>query len=272
VIPILLYHSVSDEASPVFAPWAVAPREFEAQLRYLRQNDFSPLTVSQLVSLLKQKLPLPEKPVVITFDDGFLDFYTSAWPLLRHYECTATLYVVTSYMGQTSRWLVAEGESKRPMMSWDQLRDVQRQGIECGAHTQTHPQLDTLSRNAARDEIVGSKRVLEAHLGRPVTSFAFPHGYHSPSVKQLVREAGFNNACAVKHAMSFGQDDLFALSRIIVYADTDIAAFAKLLRGETVGFAPTRENLHTKGWRLYRRAVASFAPQNTHAAPEKGNA
>lgn len=254
-VPILLYHSIAERVAPGFQRWAVSPERFGEQLSYLRERRYTPLTVSQLTRSLGERLPLPEKPVVITFDDGFEDFYTAALPLLRAHKSVATLYVTTGYMEGTSRWLAAEGEGERPMMSWAQLQEVSRSGVECGAHTCTHPQLDTLSLKEAQREIMGSKRALEERLGRAVLSFAYPHGYHSPAVQKLVQQAGFRSACAVKHAMSSAQDDLFALSRIIIAGDTDIQTFGSLLEGRELRLAPFQETWKTKGWRLARRSA-----------------
>lgn len=257
-IPILLYHSVSDAASPSYRPWAVRPERFAEQLRHLRDHGYTALSVSQLARLIRQPDSLPRRPVVITFDDGLADFYTGALPALQRYELPATLYVTTDYIGQTSRWLDHAGEGERPMLSWRQLSKLEDLGVECGAHTQRHLELDTLSLEKARSEILGSKRSLEDRLERPVSSFAYPHGYHSAAVKNMVRQVGFASACAVKHALSSPKDDLLALSRVVIYADTDMAMFEGLLEGNGLEVAPQREKWRTKGWRLYRRSKAQL--------------
>lgn len=253
MIPILLYHSMAEKVAPPFRLWAVSPAQFAAQLEYLREHHYTPLSVSQLISLRGARLP--KRPVVVTFDDGFADFYTDALPLLERYSCPATLYITTGYVGQTSRWLADEGEGERPMLSWAQVRELPERGVECGVHSCTHPQLDTLSVAQARAEVVSSKEALEQQLGQSVTSFAYPHGYYSGAVKRLVQEAGFSSACAVKHAMSTPKDDAFALSRIIISADTGLDAFAQLLGGHELPIAPQRESWKTKGWRLARRST-----------------
>ena len=257
-IPILLYHSISNTASPSYRSWAVRPERFAEQLEYLHKNSYVALTVSQLVRLIRQPNSFPRRPVVITFDDGLADFYTGALPTLQRYELPATLYITTDYVGQTSRWLDNAGEGERPMLSWHQIQELELSGVECGAHTRRHPELDTLSLDRARDEIAGSKRALENQLGRPITSFAYPHGYHTAAVKNIVRQVGFTSACAVKHALSSPQDDLFALSRVVVDADTDMALFEGLLEGRGLEVAPQREKWQTKGWRLYRRSKAQL--------------
>ncbi len=252
-LPILLYHSISAKVAPPFQRWAVHPERFSEQLSFLRTEGYTPLTVSQLVEATTGGRTPLERPVVVTFDDGFADFYTDALPLLKKHDFVATLFLTTDYIGKTSRWLAAEGEGDRPMLSWEQVRELNCCGVECGAHTRSHPQLDTLRNAHAHDEIFGSKRALEDHLGKPALSFAYPHGYYSAVTKKLVRQAGFSSACAVKHAMSSQTDDPFALARIIVEADTDLATFKNLLDGRGVQTTPSGERWQTKGWRYARR-------------------
>ncbi len=253
-VPILLYHSVSDEAAPKYQPWAISPARFEKHMRFLRESHYTSLTVSQYVNALVKGLHLPKKTVVLTFDDGLADFYTGALPILQQYNLVATLYVTTAYVGGTSKWLTPEGEGQRPMMTWQQIRALHHHGIEVGAHTRTHPQLDLVTTSRARGEIAQSKADLETHLGQPVHSFAYPHGYFSRSVRNLVTQAGYQSACAVKHAMSARTDDRFALARIIVRGDSRLRELAALLAGQGLPVAPKDERLRTKGWRLVRRS------------------
>jgi peptidoglycan/xylan/chitin deacetylase (PgdA/CDA1 family) len=116
------------------------------------------------------------------------------------------------------------------MLTWEQLREIQEGGIECGAHSHTHPQLDSLSTPAAQDEIRRSKSILEEQLG-PVNSFAYPFGYYSPRIRKLVDAAGYSSACAVKYGFSSTGDDPLALPRLVVPAAADIVLMNKLLNG-----------------------------------------
>lgn len=252
-IPILLYHSIAEEASPAFRRSTIHPRDFAAHLACLQARHYTGLTVTEYVQAIKRRIPLPLRPVIITFDDGFADFHANALPILRQYHFPATLYITTGYIGQTSQWLHNEGEGNRPMLTWSQVADLRQQQIECGAHTQSHPQLDTLSPEQAHCEILRSKQVLEQQLGCAVESFAYPYGLYSARVREMVQEAGFSSACGVKHAISSVADDRFALARIMVTADTDLPTFERLLTGEGLRVAPQREQWRTKGWRLMRR-------------------
>lgn len=257
-IPILMYHSISNSDNPKFKQFTVAPKLFAEQMAYLHQHRYTPITVSQFVEAQAQGgAGLPERPVILTFDDGFADFYNEALPVLKRYGFTATLYVTTGFVNETSRWLQHEGEMNRPMLTWEQLREISESGIECGGHSQNHPQLDTVSPAVAAREIVQSKKVLEEHLGQKVSSFAYPFGYYLPNVRKQVQEAGYTSACAVKHAMSLETTDPFALARLMVKSDTSVDALAALLDARDSNVLMTMySRARTPIWQVVRRSTA----------------
>ena len=262
-IPILMYHSIAQSTNPKFKQFAVPPALFAEHMTYLRQHSYTPINVTQLVCMFLQgKFALPERPVVLTFDDGFADFYTNALPVLQQCGFTATLYIATGFIGSTSRWLAREGEATRPMLTWDQVNEISTCGIECGGHSHWHHQLDALPLAEARDEIVRCKALLEDHLGQKVSSFAYPHGYHSAAIKRLVREAGYTSACVVGYAMSSTTADPFALARLRVGADTSLDVLAALLAQPVPSVGTTMyKRFRTLGWRLVRRCSASVTRQ-----------
>ena len=229
-IPILMYHSISSCASSKFRPCTVSPETFNEHLSYLDRCHYTPLTVTQFVqAMAREGDGLPPHPVILTFDDGYTDFYTKALPALRRHGFTATLYVATAFVGGTSCWLQHMGEGKRPMLTWEQLAEISASGIECAAHTHTHRPLDMLPLSVVRDEIVRSKELLEEHLGQQVSSFAYPFGCYSARVRQIVRAAGYASACAVKGALSSLHDDPYALARLAIKPDTGVHDLAAAL-------------------------------------------
>ena len=228
-IPILMYHSISSHASPGFRPCIVTPEAFEEQLTYLEESHHTSMTVTQFVQAMSKGSTLPPRPIILTFDDGYADFYTKALPALRRHGFTATLYVATAFVGGTSRWLRAREDSTRPMLTWSQLAEISASGIECGAHSHTHPPLDMLPLAVVHDEIVRSKELLEEHLGQQVSSFAYPFGYYSDRIQQVVQEAGYASACAVKLTMSSLHDNPYALARLAIRPDTGVLALANAL-------------------------------------------
>ncbi len=254
-VPILMYHSVSDQASPKFRELAIPPQSFHEQMEYLKEHQYSTLTVPEFARMMKRGNLLGERPVLLTFDDGFADFYTNAFPVLHRLNFAATLYVSTAFVGNTSRWLKKEDEAQRAMLNWEQLRKISAGGIECGAHGHTHAALDRLSRTAACDEIVHSKQVLEQELNREVSSFAYPFGYYSASIQNLVRSAGYSSACAVRYRPSSIHDDPFALARLMVTANTALDDFRRLLTGPGVPISTKFKQARACIWKLARPAV-----------------
>ncbi len=247
-----MYHSLSDRARPRFRKFALPPALFAEQMAYLAQQRYTTLTVSQYIAFRKAGTALPEPTVVLTFDDGFADFYTEALPVLQEYGFVSTLYVATAFVGDTSRFLRREYETTRPMLTWDQLIEIAAAGIECGAHSHRHEQLDVLPGDMARAEIARSRRVLEEKLSQPVASFAYPYGYYQSAVKQMVQAAGYSSACAVRYRMSSPADDPFALSRLIVTANTGLERFVKLINGRGPQLHPLYERARALAWRCVR--------------------
>jgi peptidoglycan/xylan/chitin deacetylase (PgdA/CDA1 family) len=262
-IPILLYHSVSAESSPRFEPWTITPEDFADHMQILADEGYTALSVSDLAEIMTgTSVEIPERPVVITFDDGFADFYHTAQPVLAEHGFRSTIYLITKYLEGKSRWLDHEDSGDIPMLSWQQVSEIASQGVEIGAHSHTHPQLDTIPASQAAQEIRISKTIIEDHLGMQIGSFAYPHGYHNAEIRRLVQEAGFSSACGVKHAMSSLEDDRFSLSRIIVTHSVNPQGFRRLLDGDSLRVAPQGERVQTVLWRVVRRTLVRL--KGTH--------
>ena len=252
IVPILLYHSVSDQPTGQFGPYTVSRSQLATHLDQVTDLGFSTLTVGQLIAHRAAGLPLPPRTAVITFDDGFADF-DNAWPELTQRGLAATLYVTAGTMGGRSEWLAPLGAGELPMLSRSQLRDLAADGCEIGAHSMTHPELDCLTRPAAAAEIRESKDVLEQALGRGVDTFAYPHGYHDKVVKYLVAAAGFTSAAAARNALSPADDDAFAVARVTVMSDFGPEEVARILTGRGASVARPGERWRTRLWRRERR-------------------
>jgi peptidoglycan/xylan/chitin deacetylase (PgdA/CDA1 family) len=255
VVPILLYHRVTTTASALIQPFTVTPAVFREHLDCVVALGFTSLTVSGFLDAARGSAPLPSRPIVITFDDGYTDFYDVALPALRERGLTSTMYLTTGFL-RDGREPPPARRFEDPMLSWSQLQELRQQGVELGGHSHTHPHLDTLSRTAARDEVTRCKALVEDELGEPVATFAYPNGYSSAAVRRLVREAGYHGACSVKEALSSTADDPFSLARLMVHSDTSASDLRDWITGAARAPAPKRERLRTRGWRLYRRARA----------------
>ncbi|GAA3003806.1 hypothetical protein GCM10020229_14720 [Kitasatospora albolonga] len=257
VVPVYLWHSVSEDPPSWIAPWTVTPRAFAEQLDRIADSGRTVVPLHRLVSALRGGPALPENCAVLTFDDGFADFYWTAVQQLTDRGLPATLFVTTGAVhppgGPASGSLLPPAR----MLNWRQVVTLDACGVEIGAHTRTHPQLDTLPGRWLPGEIVGCRRELEDVLGHQVLSFAYPHGYSSPSVRRQVALAGFTSACAVGNAFSSGNDDPLRIARLMVRADTTPEHFRRWSDGEGAPVAPFPEHLRTKGWRYYRRLRAA---------------
>jgi peptidoglycan/xylan/chitin deacetylase (PgdA/CDA1 family) len=235
-VPILMYHSIGTSANDLFRPFTITPERFEAHLELIAELGYRTRTVHDLVS--GPVPPTSERTLVLTFDDGFLDFATDALPRLLHHGCTGTVYVPTEYVGRSSRWLRREGEHQRPLMGWDELDALTQAGIECGAHSHTHPQLDLIDRSSSQIEIRRPREMLEDRLGAQVTTFAYPFGYFNRSVAKQVRDAGYTAACAVRDLpVSAHSQQRFAIPRLTVKNTTGVQELRALLDSTTTPFA-----------------------------------
>jgi peptidoglycan/xylan/chitin deacetylase (PgdA/CDA1 family) len=248
-IPVLVYHSISDDPPSWIAPFTIRTRDYTAHLDAMADAGYTSLTVSRLVSDLAAGVALPARPVVITFDDGFADLLSVAAPHLAKRGMTATAYLTTEALGAENRSLLPPAE----MIDLGQARDVEAHGLEIGTHTLTHPELDTVPLDRARREIAEPKKILEDVLGHRVDSFAYPHGYNSTAVRRLVDEAGYLSACAVRNALSSPGDDRFQIARLTLMSTTTHTQVTDWLNGSGARVAPFPERLVTKGWRAYRR-------------------
>jgi peptidoglycan/xylan/chitin deacetylase (PgdA/CDA1 family) len=257
-VPVLVYHSVCTDPAPLMREWAISPTRFREHLAFLTREGYETLTVTDYVALLRDPgAALPERLAIVTFDDGFADVATAGAPALVEAGVAATMYVSTAYVGGASSWLGRDGE--QPMLTWDAIGELAAAGIEIGAHSHHHVPLDELDDVAAEMEITVSKRLIERQLGVAVESFAYPHGYHTRRIKDMVRRAGYTSACAVKEALSGPADDGFALARIMIHGEAPVEQLDSLMRGSAR--APRHERMQTKAWRAARRTRARFGPR-----------
>ncbi|MBV7327926.1 polysaccharide deacetylase family protein [Chloroflexi bacterium TSY] len=209
-IPILMYHDLDLQRSPI----SISPRSFAWQMHWLSSNNYQVLSLGNLVQMLNQNAPLPSRSVVITFDDGLASFYQHAFPILQAYRFPATVFLVSDYCGLDNAWpSQPKSIPRRPVMTWQQISELDRYGIEFGVHTVTHPRLDRLEPAVAESEIVDSKRLIEDRLGHAAPHFAYPYGAYNEPVKQLVRNI-FTGVCTTELGRVQAGDDPFHLKRI----------------------------------------------------------
>lgn len=202
-------------------------------MEYLSGRGYRVCSVSELVAARTGAAPDARPMVALSFDDAFRELLVHAVPVLRRLGFGGTVYVPTAYIGGSSTWLRGAGEGDRPVLGADELRELAGAGIECGGHSHTHAPLDVIRTQSARVEVELSKEILEATLGSEVRTFAYPFGYERAGVRELVASAGYDSACRVNYRASPFGEDTYALSRLPVYGDWDLATFQRVVEGRT---------------------------------------
>jgi|GEM_PF-495206 len=220
-VPVLMYHHVKDRApgiGSVVLRYSVAPRDFDAQMQWLREHGFSSISFQQLADHITRGVSLPSKPVIISIDDGWSCGYFAAFKSLKAHGLTATYFVYPNGVNAGN----AGG-----YISWDQLREMADAGMEIASHTMSHPYLTQMTEDAAWREISESKTILEQKLARPVLSIAYPFGDYNDTTIGLARRAGFTSAVSTDPGNEHGEGELFRLCRIIVTYGEPLEQFAR---------------------------------------------
>jgi len=250
-VPILMYHSVSDTPTASTRALSVPPAMFAAQLRYLRDQGFSGLTFGELCQRRRGGHPLPANPIVLTFDDGYADFIEEALPIMIGHGFPATLFVTTGWLRGGERHMA--GNPPDRMLWWGQLAMLSSAGVEIGAHSHSHPQLDQISEPRLRVELTMSRCLLEDRLGYPVRSLAYPYGYSSKPVREVAREVGYRQAAVVANTVAASACDPFAVPRLTVRRSTSPAVFARVANQQRTRLLYAPAQALTTGWAMVRR-------------------
>lgn len=248
---VLLYHSVGTHPGRQIEPFTVDPGVFAGQVDALLAAGYRCLTLSELLDAVPRAGG--HRLAAVTFDDGYADFAEHALPALAERSVPSTLYATTGWLRGGGR--PAHGPTDE-MLAWSQLPELLAAGVEVGAHSHRHRHMDTLRPEAALDELLRPRRLLEQALQVPVRSFAYPHGYSSPLVRRLAREAGYDSAVGVRNALTHTGDDRYAVARVMLGATTSPEQFASWLDQRGVPEAATHELWRTRAWRTYRRGRA----------------
>jgi peptidoglycan/xylan/chitin deacetylase (PgdA/CDA1 family) len=225
-VPIILYHRI--DISPINSQYYVPPAKFEEEMKLLHDWGYQTISTELLIKAITEGADLPPRPLLITFDDGHLNNYTTAFPIMQKYGFTGVLYIVANYMGVDQ------------YMTADQIKEMAAAGWEVGSHSISHADLTALDPYRQRYEVVESRTILEEALGVPVRTIAYPFGISSPGVIDYAHFAGYIGGMSLGYTYDQGVGNLFTMQRRDIKGTYDVKQFAAFLpwQGDPV-FLPT---------------------------------
>lgn len=220
-VPILMYHHIriyNDPADKIGTNLSVPPENFKSQIDYLKNNGYTTITFADLLGFPAKKLP--DKPVILTFDDGYSDAYNNVYPALKQNGQVGVFYIISGFLGRTE------------FLTTDQVKQMSDGGMEIGSHTIDHPDLTTLNPTKLNSELINSKNSLEGIIGKPVISFCYPSGKNNNSVDAAVKNAGYASATTTSEAISSTKENKFILSRLRINPTDTLAIFISKISGK----------------------------------------
>ncbi len=221
ILPILMYHHVKVLPANANTTWrnlTVTPAAFEAQVKYLADHGYHTIYFSDLIAYFGAGTPLPDKPIILTFDDGWIEQYTVVYPILQKYCMVGTFFPPINW--------VHNGDGKQ-VVAWPMIEEMSRGQMEFGSHTLNHHLLNNQTEKQIMEQLVGSKAELEQHTVRPVVALAYPGGGWNKLAVSLVPKAGYGAAVGITASPDQTRADLFLLHRITVPYSDDLKMFVK---------------------------------------------
>lgn len=212
-VPVLMYHSISTNPSNTLC---VSEKDFSEQMGWLKSQGFHSITVEQLYNALSKGSPLPEKPVLITFDDGYRDNYLAAWPTLKQNGFVGTFFIITNAIIPSR-------------IDWHELKDLVKNGNSIGSHTVDHLDLRTLNDSQQEREIGDSKKILEDGLGIKIISFCYPAGKYNKVSLSILSKYDYKLAFTTDPGRVHNGDDPLELKRVRISGGNSLSSFKSLL-------------------------------------------
>ena len=201
-ILVLNYHQIANN----FTPLSIPPQVFDEQMAYLKDNGYVTITPEEVYEGIEDNLSLPDKPVLITFDDGYTDNYNNALPILKKYGMRATIFIVPAFTDNNPNYL-----------TWEQLKEMERNGITIQSHTMNHRALEELPDDEIRAELLNSKLILEKNLGHSVDFFAYPTGTYNLHIASIAKDVGYKAAYTIKYGNVDKGSNIYALERVPIF-------------------------------------------------------
>lgn len=221
-VPILMYHHlqvVPPEQKGNLRGLSVSPEEFEQQVAYLAAHNYHTIYFADLVAYLHKGCALPDNPIILTFDDAWVEQYTVAFPILQKYRMVGTFFPPTNWVDRA-----------KVVLSWAQVAEMSTGGMEFGSHTQTHWLMYRRTDEQNRLELLNSKQILEEHTGKLVVALAYPGGGFNADVIKVVGETGYGAAVTTLYGNEQRADEIYTLHRVGIRYDDTLDMFVAKLR------------------------------------------
>ena len=218
-----MYHSIG--RNNIFS--TVSPEDFERQMNFLKKRDYNVIGLKDLVDILEQEREIPQKTIVLTFDDGYSDNFIFAWPVLKRCNFPASIFLTTGWVGS---FCPKKNNEQIRMLDWLQIDKMAKSGlIDFQPHTINHPKLADITLEEVEKEIIGSQKTIAECLNSSPQLFAYPYGSYNQQVIALLKERGFRGAVTIKSGRVTIKDGLFEIRRKGVFSKTSIYQFKSLL-------------------------------------------
>lgn len=229
-VPVLMYHHVNPHSGDIVT---VTPEIFEGQMAYLHKSGYKTLKIDELLSYIHGDLPLKQKAVVITFDDGWLDNYLYAFPVLKKYAINAAIFITTGWIDKASekqsgtfqnmpthresKQLIAKGDEQKVMLNWELIEEMSVSGlVEFYSHTKNHKKCDRLPGKELLEELNESKKVIEERLGKVCPYLCWPYGKYNDTALHIAKDVGYRAIFTTKHGVVKPGSDPLKIKRIVI--------------------------------------------------------
>jgi peptidoglycan/xylan/chitin deacetylase (PgdA/CDA1 family) len=216
-IPVLMYHSISDAGGP-WAELSVSPSSFSEQMKYLTKVGYQTVTLKDVYLHWTEKAPLPAKPIVLTFDDGYLDNYTNAFPIMQQEGHVGVMFPYLNKVGTANS------------LTWEHLVEFSRAGWEIGNHSKTHMDLTLASQSQLDREITFANEAFEENVGIDIISFCYPAGRYNQEIIDFLIESPIVLAVTTNYGVATSEEDLYELSRVRINRSDYLNGFIRKLQ------------------------------------------
>ena len=235
-VQTLVYHRVSSQEEWYPSPYIVTESTFRRQLGFLHERGFYTPGLPAILQGTVSNMEPGKTPFLLTLDDGYLDNYTRAYPVLQEFGFTATIFLVADFSRRYNWWDVIHGAPRVELLRRGHIEEMARGGIEFGSHTVNHPRLPELSDTDLENELVRSRLLIEDIVQKPVLSLAFPYSASNVRVKAAVKNAGYACAFAVNTGPLSIRADLFEIRRLNVENATGAVGLRAKMSGAEKSF------------------------------------